>query len=61
MKITELLKKEAVKLNVNATDKDNVIDQLIDLHVKAGNVTVTACPTGIAHTYMAAENLTKKA
>ena len=22
---------------------------------------VTACPTGIAHTYMAAENLTKKA
>lgn len=38
MKITELLKKEAVKLNVNATDKDNVIDQLIDLHVKAGNV-----------------------
>ena len=42
MKITELLKKEAVKLNVNATDKDNVIDQLIDLHVKAGNVTDAA-------------------
>ena len=39
MKITEILKKEAVKLNVKATDKNDAIDQLVALHVNAGNVT----------------------
>ena len=39
MKITELLKPEAIKLNATATDKNNAIDQLVELHVKAGNVT----------------------
>ena len=38
MKITDLLKKEAIKLNASATDKLDAIEQLIDLHVKAGNV-----------------------
>ena len=38
MKITELLKKEAVKINVKANDKNDAIDQLVELHVNAGNV-----------------------
>ena len=39
MKITEILKKEAVKLNVVAKNKNDAIDQLVALHVNAGNVT----------------------
>ena len=39
MKISELLKKEAVKLNTSASDKNDAIDQLIELHYTAGNVT----------------------
>lgn len=39
MKISELLKPEAIKLNTTASDKNNAIDQLIDLHYTAGNVT----------------------
>ncbi|MBP3891901.1 MAG: PTS sugar transporter subunit IIA [Solobacterium sp.] len=38
MRITDLLKKEAIHLNASASDKLNAIDQLVDLHVKAGNV-----------------------
>ena len=38
MKITELLKREAVKINVKANDKNDAIDQLVELHVNAGNV-----------------------
>ena len=38
MRITDLIKKEAIKLNTSATDKLDAIEQLIDLHVKAGNV-----------------------
>ena len=38
MKITELLKKEAVKINVVANDKDDAIVQLVKLHTDAGNV-----------------------
>ena len=38
MKITELLKKDAVKINVKANDKNDAIDQLVELHVNAGNV-----------------------
>lgn len=38
MKISELLKKEAVKLNASASDKNDAIDQLIELHCTAGNV-----------------------
>ena len=39
MRITELIKKEAIRLNAKAKDKNDAIDKLIDLHVKAGNVT----------------------
>lgn len=39
MKISELLKPEAVKLDASASNKDNAIDQLIDLHYAAGNIT----------------------
>ena len=38
MKITELLKRDAVKINVKANDKNDAIDQLVELHVNAGNV-----------------------
>ena len=38
MKISELLKKEAIKLNASASDKNDAIDQLIELHCTAGNV-----------------------
>jgi len=38
MKITELLKKDAVKINVKANDKNDAIDQLVELHVNVGNV-----------------------
>lgn len=39
MKISELLKPEAVRLHASASDKNDAIDQLIDLHCTAGNVT----------------------
>lgn len=39
MRITDLLKKEAILLNASANDKNDAIDHLVDLHVKAGNVT----------------------
>ncbi|SFQ32358.1 PTS system, fructose-specific IIC component [Lachnospiraceae bacterium XBB1006] len=38
MKITELLKKEGVSLNVNVADRNAAIDQLIALHDKMGNL-----------------------
>ncbi|MBQ1477014.1 MAG: PTS sugar transporter subunit IIA [Erysipelotrichaceae bacterium] len=38
MRITDLLKKEAIRLNASAKDKMDAIDQLVDLHVRAGNV-----------------------
>lgn len=38
MRITDLLKKDAIKLNASASNKLDAIDQLVDLHVKAGNV-----------------------
>ncbi len=38
MRITELIKRDAVRLNAKATDKNDAIDKLIELHVKAGNV-----------------------
>ncbi len=39
MKISELLRPEAVKLHASAADKNDAINQLIDLHYTAGNVT----------------------
>lgn len=38
MKITDLLKKGAIDLNVSADDKKSVVDKLIALHEKAGNI-----------------------
>jgi PTS system fructose-specific IIC component len=38
MKITDLLKKEAVKIGASAADKQDAINQLIDLHYNAGNI-----------------------
>jgi len=38
MKIRDLLKRDAIKLNGSASNKDDAINQLIDLHVKVGNV-----------------------
>ena len=42
MRITDLLKKEAVLLHASATDKQTAIDTLISLHEKAGNLTDVA-------------------
>lgn len=42
MRIVDLLKKEAVKLNVTAGSKDEAIDILVSLHEKAGNLSDTA-------------------
>ena len=39
MRIVELIKKEAVVLKAEIATKDEMIDFLIDLHEKAGNVT----------------------
>ena len=38
MKITDLLKKDAVSLNQKAADQNAVIDLLVGLHDKAGNL-----------------------
>lgn len=38
MKITELLRKESIALNVSVDNKEAAIDYLVDLHDKAGNI-----------------------
>ncbi|MCM1115551.1 MAG: fructose-specific PTS transporter subunit EIIC [Clostridium sp.] len=38
MKIVDLLKKEAIRLNVSLKSKEEAIDSLIELHNKAGNL-----------------------
>ena len=38
MKIRELIKKEAIKLGASPKTKEEAIDELVALHVAAGNV-----------------------
>lgn len=38
MRIVDLLKKDAVALNAKVSSKDEMLDQLIDLHEKVGNI-----------------------
>ena len=38
MKITDLLRKDGIELNVNAADQNAAIDKLIELHTKVGNL-----------------------
>ena len=38
MKITDLLRKDGIGLNVNAADQNAAIDKLIELHTKVGNL-----------------------
>ena len=38
MRITDLLKSNAIELGVNLASKDEAIDRLIALHEKAGNL-----------------------
>ena len=38
MKISELLSKETIKLNLKANNKQDVIDQLVDVLDKAGRL-----------------------
>ena len=48
MRITDLLKPEAVAIDASASTRDEVIDQLVALHVAAGNVTdATAYKAGV--------------
>ena len=48
MRITDLLKPEAVAIGASASTRDEVIDQLVALHVAAGNVTdATAYKAGV--------------
>ena len=42
MRITDLLKPEAVRIGASAATRDDVIDQLVALHVGAGNVSDAA-------------------
>ena len=42
MRITDLLKSNAIELNVSLRAKDEAIDKLIALHEKAGNLTDAA-------------------
>lgn len=42
MRITDLLKSNAIELNVSLATKDEAIDKLIALHEKAGNLTDAA-------------------
>lgn len=42
MRITNLLKSNAIELNVSLATKDEAIDRLIALHEKAGNLTDAA-------------------
>ncbi len=39
MRITDLLKTDAITLNANVATKDEMLDTLIDLHSKVGNIT----------------------
>ncbi|MBP3326736.1 MAG: PTS sugar transporter subunit IIA [Coprococcus sp.] len=39
MRITELLKKEGIALNVSLDSKDAAIDYMVELHKKSGNIT----------------------
>ena len=39
MRITDLLKEEAIELNVKAASKEEVLERLVSLHEKAGNLT----------------------
>lgn len=69
---TVLLKDETREALLNAKSKDEIID-ILEKEVKGKEITevssnglpeilaVTACPTGIAHTYMAADALRNKA
>ena len=48
MRITDLLKPEALAIGASASTRDEVIDQLVALHVAAGNVTdATAYKAGV--------------
>lgn len=48
MRITDLLKKDGIALNIEATDKKDSIGKLITLHKKCGNITdVAAFTAGI--------------
>lgn len=48
MRITDLLKKDGIALNIEATDKKDSISKLITLHKKCGNITdVAAFTAGI--------------
>ena len=38
MRIVDLLKKDAVALNAKVSSKDEMLDLLIDLHEKVGNI-----------------------
>ena len=38
MKITDLLKKDGIKINASVADQNAAIDALIDLHEKVGNL-----------------------
>ena len=38
MRIVDLLKKDAIKLNADASSKDQMLDTLIGLHAKVGNI-----------------------
>ena len=42
MRITDLLKKNGIALNVNVSDKSTAIDKLVSLHEKCGNLKNTA-------------------
>lgn len=42
MRITDLLKKNGIALNVNITDKSAAISKLVSLHEKCGNLKDTA-------------------
>lgn len=42
MKIIDLLKKEAIELNVSVTSKEEAIQKMVSLHEKAGNLSDTA-------------------
>ena len=38
MRIVDLLKKEAVVLNADVSEKEQMLDLLVDLHKKVGNI-----------------------
>ncbi len=53
--------KEAAKAAVKATPAPTVVEAAVPATTGLQIVAVTSCPTGIAHTYMAAESLSKAA